>query len=84
MFLRRPALTFFFFLYAYSVTRFLFTMLRVDSEVIAFGLRTPQLVGVITAIVALPFVLMALRRQPEADDEPTMPPNRIPVQRAGR
>lgn len=83
VFARRPALTFFAFLYGYSVTRFFLTMLRIDSEVIAFGLRTPQLVSVLTAIVALPLLLIALRRPPEAV-EPTMPANRIPVQRTGR
>lgn len=83
LFARRPALTFFVFLYGYSVTRFFLTMLRVDSDVIAFGLRTPQLVSVVTAIVALPLVLIALWRPLEIV-APTMPPNRIPLQRTGR
>jgi phosphatidylglycerol:prolipoprotein diacylglycerol transferase len=79
----RPALTFFVFLYAYCVVRFVFTYLRVDSDVVALGMRTPQLVAVLTAIAALPLAVYYLRQPQEADLSAPLPPGRVPVRRSG-
>lgn len=80
---RRPALTFFVFLFGYCITRFLLTNLRVDSEVIAMGLRVPQVVSLVTALLALPLFVYYLRQPPEADsDASPLPPERFPVRRA--
>lgn len=80
---RRPALTFFVFLFGYCLTRFLLTDLRIDSEVVALGLRVPQLVALVTALVALPLFGYYLRQPPEVDADATpLPPGRIPVRRA--
>lgn len=79
---RRPALTFFVFIFGYSITRFLLTDFRVDSAVVVMGLRVPQVVALVTAVGALPMLVYFLRQPPEAD-EPVLPPHRIPVQRSG-
>ena len=66
LFRDRAALTFLLFIDAYSLLRFFLTDLRVDSDVIAYGLRTPQLVSVIVLALSVPALIWALRlpRQP--------------------
>lgn len=83
----RAALTFFVFLDLYSVLRFVLTYLRVDSDVIAYGLRTPQVVSVVVIAASIPLILYALTRPrsplpgatpPRATQQPA---GRIPVRR---
>ena len=66
LFRDRAALTFLLFIDAYLLLRFFLTDLRVDSDVIAYGLRTPQLVSVIVLALSVPALIWALRlpRQP--------------------
>jgi len=77
---RYPGLSFATLAIGYSITRILLTYLRLDSPEFAFGLRTPQLVGLFTIAVLLPFVVRWLRQGP-ADIEPPRPPGRIPIAR---
>ncbi len=75
----RAALTFLLFIDSYAVLRFFLTYLRVDSDVIAFGLRTPQLLAVIVLALSVPALWWALRlpRQPFGA---TVPPRTGPPQ----
>lgn len=83
-----PSLTFFVFLNLYAVLRFVLTYLRVDSDVIAWGLRTPQVVSVVVFAVSVPLVIYALTRPRQplrgSTPPPTAPPSggRVPVQRS--
>jgi phosphatidylglycerol:prolipoprotein diacylglycerol transferase len=54
LFRGRPGLTFFTFLVLYSALRFGLTYLRVDSDEVAWGLRTPQFVAVLTVLGSIP------------------------------
>jgi phosphatidylglycerol:prolipoprotein diacylglycerol transferase len=80
----RPGLTFFKFLILYSALRFGLTYLRVDSDVVAWGLRTPQFVAVLTVLGSIPVVIYYATRPRQPLDAPagsTAPPaGRIPVQ----
>jgi phosphatidylglycerol:prolipoprotein diacylglycerol transferase len=84
----RQALTFFAFLDLYAVLRFVLTYLRVDSDVIAWGLRTPQVVSVLVLAASAPLIAYALTRPrtplPRATPPPVSPPSgRVPVRRQG-
>lgn len=78
----RAALTFLLFIDCYSVLRFVFTYLRVDSDVIAFGLRTPQVVSVIVLVLSVPALWWALRLPRQPLDAVAPPPSgRVAVRR---
>lgn len=87
-----PSLTFFAFLDMYAVLRFVLTYLRVDSDVIAWGLRTPQVVSVVVLVASIPLVAYALMRPRQPLSGSTRPAGgavvggaggRVPVRRSG-
>ena len=78
---RRPGLTFFVFLVAYSVMRYAVSMLRVDSaNTVLPGATVPQLVSILVVLCSVPPIVWLLR-QPPVDDTPPPPEpaGRIPV-----
>jgi phosphatidylglycerol:prolipoprotein diacylglycerol transferase len=86
LFRDRPGLTFFTFLLLYSALRFGLTYLRVDSDEVAWGLRTPQFVAVLTVLGSIPpIAYYATRsRQPlEPRVDAPAPPGRVAVRRRG-
>jgi phosphatidylglycerol---prolipoprotein diacylglyceryl transferase len=81
----RPGLTFFTFLLLYSALRFGLTYLRVDSDEVAWGLRTPQFVAVLTVLGSIPAIAYyATRpRQPlDPPHEPAAAPTGAPARRS--
>lgn len=86
----RPSLTFFVFLNLYAALRFVLTYLRVDSDVIAWGLRTPQVVSVVVLAASVPLVAYALTRpkqplpgsKPRTPAPPAPPAGRVRVSRS--
>lgn len=79
---RRPGLTFFVFLVAYSVMRYAVSILRVDSaETLLPGASVPQLVSILVVIGSIPPIIWLLRQPPIDDNAPRRVPGRIPVRR---
>ncbi len=82
---RRDGVTFTVFLAAYSVMRYLVSMLRVDSaDTVLPGATVPQLVSLIVLAVALPLGAWFWMRSAKAAAPPsgTLPPaGRVPVRR---
>ena len=80
----RPAMTFLVFLVGYSLLRFVLTNLRVDSDIVAWGLRTPQFVAVLVLIASVPAIVYCLvRPRQQLGEVPAPPPplGRVPVRR---
>jgi phosphatidylglycerol:prolipoprotein diacylglycerol transferase len=71
----RPGLTFCVFLVLYSALRFGLTYLRVDSDEVVWGLRTPQFVAVLTVIGTLPLVAYYATRRKQPLDAPGAAPS---------
>ena len=79
---RRPGLTFFVFLIGYSVMRWAVSFLRVDSADTFLPYTTvPQLVSILTTVLAIPFIVWLVRMPPVDPTPPASPAGRIPVRR---
>ena len=75
---RYPGVTFTAAAASYSVTRFLLTYIRLDSPDVALGLRVPQIVALLTLVVAGSLAWYWIRRGPVEREAP-LPPGRIPI-----
>jgi phosphatidylglycerol---prolipoprotein diacylglyceryl transferase len=80
--IRRDGVAFFTFLFLYSAMRFGVTALRIDSRVIIWGLRTPQ----VTALFLMPPALLGLiySWRKSRSDEPVRPPPEVAPARPSR
>jgi prolipoprotein diacylglyceryltransferase len=77
---RYPGGTFAVAAVGYAVTRFLLTYIRLDSPDVALGLRVPQIVALLTFVVAGGLAWYWVRQGPEEREAP-LPLGRIPIHR---
>jgi phosphatidylglycerol:prolipoprotein diacylglycerol transferase len=79
---RFPGVTFMLGAASYALIRFALTYTRLDSSEVVLGLRVPQLVAVLTLLVAIAVAAYWLRLGPDEERPEPIPPGRIPIRRA--